>query len=463
MYNISNIPIRKTRLLGSLLFIFENVNLALLVAFVFYLRYGNLVKFSSRWYLVPIFCSVYSVCLFFMEFYNVDFSTTRLRVFARIFMSNIFGVCTIVMISYSFNLDIDKKLLLFWFVSFQLFYPVWRRVFYMIIRKPMTPENIYIVGYDWSVEEIIKETQLVGNPSYIIKGIVTDSDEGPDEIDGIKVIRSKHRMKELAIENSVDKIIVSIYKEMHKDLISQLLECRLIGIDIVELPNFYRRLTGKIPLSHFEEQWIVFSSGFESIRKPVLFKLKRIIDVLISVTGLIIAAPLILITIIAIKLDSPGPVFYVQERLGHNETPFKLYKFRSMAKDAEKSSGPVWASKNDSRISRVGRIMRPTRIDEIPQLINVLKGDMTFIGPRPERPFFVEKLKNEIPYYSLRFAVKPGITGWAQVRYRYGDTIEDALEKLQYDIYYIQNISFVLDIYIILKTIQVVLTGKERE
>ena len=235
-----------------------------------------------------------------------------------------------------------------------------------------------------------------------------------------------------------------------------------MGIEIIELPNFYRRLTGKIPVRHFEEQWIVFTEGFESIKKPVFFKIKRFFDIVISIISIIIAAPLILIAIIAIKLDSPGPVFYVQERLGYNEKPFKLYKFRSMAKDAEMNSGPVWASKNDSRVSRFGKIMRPTRIDEIPQLINVLKGDMAFIGPRPERPFFVEKLKNEIPYYSLRFVVKPGITGWAQVKYRYGDSVEDALEKLQYDIYYIQNISLVLDVYILIKTIQVILTGKER-
>ncbi|RMF93944.1 MAG: sugar transferase [Candidatus Schekmanbacteria bacterium] len=462
MYNISNIPIRKARLLGLLLFIFENFHLALLISFVFYLRHGDIIEFTPRWYLVPIFCTVYSICLYFLEFYNIEFSTTRLRILARILIVNIVGTCAIVMISYSFNLDIDKKFLLYWFVAFQIFYPIWRRVFYMIFRKPMMPENILIVGSDWSVEEIIRETQLVANPSYIIKGIITDIEDGPEEIEGVKVIRTRKALKEIVKEEEVDKIIVSIYKEMHKDLISQLLECRLMGIEIMELPNFYRRLTGKIPLRHFEEQWIVFSEGFENIRKPVLFKIKRLIDIIISIIGLILAAPLILIVMIAIKLDSPGPIFYVQERLGHNEKPFKLYKFRSMVKDAELHSGPVWASKNDSRISRVGKIIRPMRIDEIPQLINVLKGDMTFIGPRPERPFFVEKLKQQIPYYSLRFAVKPGITGWAQVKYRYGDSVEDALEKLQYDIYYIQNISFVLDIYIILKTIQVVLTGKER-
>lgn len=462
MYNISNIPIRKARVLGLLLFIFENVHLAFLISFVFYLRHGSIIEFSPRWYLVPIFCAVYSICLFFMEFYNIDFSTTRLRVFARILMVNVIGSSTLVMISYSFNLDIDKKLLFYWFISFQIFYPLWRRVFYMVIKKPMMPENIYIVGCDWSVEDIIKETQLAGDPSYVIKGIITDSDGGPDEIEGIGVIKTRYSLKDIVKENAIDKIIVSIYKEMHKNLISQLLDCRLMGVEIIELPNFYRRLTGKIPVRHFEEQWIVFSEGFESIRKPVLLKIKRIIDIVISIIGIVIAAPLILIAVIAIKLDSPGPVFYVQERLGHNEKPFKLYKFRSMIKDAEMKSGPVWASKNDSRVSRIGKIMRPTRIDEIPQLINVLKGDMAFIGPRPERPFFTEKLKNEIPYYSLRFVVKPGITGWAQVKYRYGDSVEDALEKLQYDIYYIQNISLVLDVYILIKTIQVILTGKER-
>jgi len=227
------------------------------------------------------------------------------------------------------------------------------------------------------------------------------------------------------------------------------------------MPNFYKKITGKIPIKHVRDSWFIFSSGFESVRNSFVFKVKRIIDVILSLVGLIIAIPLMIIIIILIKIDSPGPVFYVQERIGLNEKPFKLIKFRSMKSDAEKISGPVWAKKNDSRISRVGKLLRPTRLDEIPQLINVLKGEMTFIGPRPERQFFVEKLKKQIPYYSLRFTVKPGITGWAQVKYGYGSTVEDTLEKLQYDIYYIQNISLVLDLYIYFKTIQVMIMSKE--
>jgi len=326
----------------------------------------------------------------------------------------------------------------------------------------MRPENILIVGNDWSVEELIKEINYSRFSSYDIKNILSENNNDPAEIEGVKVINGSYNLKALVKDLSIDKVVVSTYKEMHKDLITELLDCRLMGIEIIELPNFYRKITGKIPVRHFQNSWFIFSNGFERIRKPFVFKVKRIMDIFLTIIGLIIAAPLMVIIAILIKLDSDGSVFYVQERLGLNEKPFKLIKFRSMTKDAEKESGPVWSMKNDSRVSRIGRLLRPTRLDEIPQLLNVLKGEMTFVGPRPERPFFVERLKKQIPYYSLRFAVKPGITGWAQVKYHYGDSVEDALEKLQYDLYYIQNISVILDIYILFRTIMVVLSGKER-
>jgi exopolysaccharide biosynthesis polyprenyl glycosylphosphotransferase len=188
--------------------------------------------------------------------------------------------------------------------------------------------------------------------------------------------------------------------------------------------------------------------------------LKRFADVGVAAVGLILASPLALLTAIAIKLDSPGPILFRQERVGQNEQTFVLYKFRSMCCGAESKTGPVWAEENDPRVTRVGRIMRKLRIDEIPQMFNVLRGDMSFVGPRPERAFFVSSLKESIPYYQLRFAVKPGITGWAQISYGYGANETDAIEKLQYDLYYVKNMSPIFDLQIILETIKVVLLGK---
>jgi exopolysaccharide biosynthesis polyprenyl glycosylphosphotransferase len=187
---------------------------------------------------------------------------------------------------------------------------------------------------------------------------------------------------------------------------------------------------------------------------------KRVIDIVVSATGLVLSAPLALLTSIAIKLDSRGPVLYRQERVGQYERPFVLYKFRSMLADAEAETGPVWATVNDPRVTRVGKIIRTLRIDEIPQMVNVLKGEMSFVGPRPERAYFVDQLKEKIPYYSLRFSVKPGITGWAQILHEYADSEEDAIEKLQYDLYYVKNVSPIFDLQIIIETFKVILFGR---
>jgi exopolysaccharide biosynthesis polyprenyl glycosylphosphotransferase len=187
---------------------------------------------------------------------------------------------------------------------------------------------------------------------------------------------------------------------------------------------------------------------------------KRLIDLGVSAIGLLVSAPISLLTAVAIKLDSPGPILYRQERLGQNEEPFTIYKFRSMLEEAEADVGPVWAVEDDPRITRVGKIIRKLRIDEIPQMINVLKGQMSLVGPRPERPFFVQTLNKKIPYYSLRHSIKPGITGWAQICYTYGDSEKDAIEKLQYDLYYIKNMSALFDLQIIFESLKVILLGR---
>jgi sugar transferase (PEP-CTERM system associated) len=238
----------------------------------------------------------------------------------------------------------------------------------------------------------------------------------------------------------------------------ELVTLRLKGVKIEHCHTFYERLVSKVSIADLQQDWIALSEGFHWNRW-MLF-VKRTCDIAASFLGLVLSAPLSLLTAIAIKLDSPGPVLHHQERVGQNERTFTIYKFRSMVRDAEKTTGPLWASENDPRVTRVGRIIRKLRIDEIPQLVNVLKGDMSFIGPRPERPVFVGRLKEKIPYYYLRFSIKPGITGWAQISYPYGDSEEDAIEKLQYDLYYIKNISPTFDLQIIFETVKIVLLGR---
>ncbi|WP_206602824.1 sugar transferase [Leptolyngbya ohadii] len=256
-------------------------------------------------------------------------------------------------------------------------------------------------------------------------------------------------------------IIVSPSLKLGNQEAKELMQIRFNGIPIYQLPEFYETFWQKLPSAFLRDNWLAFSKGFELVTNRTNFKLKRIIDVLAATFLLLLLSPILLITAIAIRCETPGSIFYSQLRTGQNGIPFRVYKFRSMRQDAEKG-GVQWAQKRDPRVTRVGYWLRLMRIDELPQLWNVLRGDMSLIGPRPERPEFDAKLAAQIPYYNLRYLVKPGITGWAQVLYPYGASIEDAYEKLSYDLYYIKNYSLWLDLQILFKTIRVVFLGKGR-
>ncbi|MBW4687798.1 MAG: sugar transferase [Komarekiella atlantica HA4396-MV6] len=256
-------------------------------------------------------------------------------------------------------------------------------------------------------------------------------------------------------------VIVATPIEFSKQQMQQLMQMRLRGIPIYWLPDFYETLWHKLPSSLLQDQWLAFSAGFNLTPGYLNMKLKRFVDLISAGILLVMLFPLMLLVALAIKLDSPGSIFYSQLRNGLYGKAFRVYKFRSMYQDAEKR-GAQWANKHDPRVTRVGRWLRLLRIDELPQIWNVLCGEMSLIGPRPERPEFDVKLKEVIPYYEVRYLVKPGITGWAQVMYPYGASVEDAYEKLAYDLYYIKNYSFWLDLAIAFKTIRVVLLGKGR-
>jgi exopolysaccharide biosynthesis polyprenyl glycosylphosphotransferase len=249
--------------------------------------------------------------------------------------------------------------------------------------------------------------------------------------------------------------------EFTDETIRTFMEMRLQGTPIYTPPRFYEEFLYKIPPSELEDDWFVFSPGFSLIHKRINLRIKRVIDVVVSALLLLVLSPLMLLVAIAIKLDSRGPVIYSQVRSGLNSEEFEVHKFRSMTTNAEED-GAQWAQDEDPRVTRVGKWLRSLRIDELPQLWNVLKGEMSLIGPRPERPHFDNQLSQKIPYYDLRYLVKPGITGWAQVMHRYGSSEDDAYTKLEYDMYYIKNYSLLLDLAIVMKTIRVVLFGKGR-
>jgi exopolysaccharide biosynthesis polyprenyl glycosylphosphotransferase len=236
---------------------------------------------------------------------------------------------------------------------------------------------------------------------------------------------------------------------------------RLRGTKVYSLPEFFEHFWTKVPPATLVDNWFAFTSGFILLHNQIYPRIKRLSDVILAGSLLLLLSPIMLLSAIAIRLDSRGPIFYSQVRTGLNQCPFRVKKFRSMYQDAE-SRGAQWASERDPRITRVGRFMRATRIDELPQLINVLLGSMSMMGPRPERPEFDRQLEQEIPYYNIRYLVRPGITGWAQVMYPYGASVEDAYEKFSYDLYYLKNYSLLLDLRIVLMTVRVVLFGKGR-
>lgn len=278
-------------------------------------------------------------------------------------------------------------------------------------------------------------------------------------IDKSKIIAKTESLYVIAQKYLVDEIVVGVRDRRGGGLpVDEVLQCKIHGIPVVELSTFFERETGHVQLQSLNPSWIIFSDGFNhgSMRDIT----KRLFDICASSLLLFLTLPLMLITTLLIPLESRGPVLYHQERVGQGGKPFMVLKFRSMRTDAEKSGKPQWAGKNDSRVTRIGALIRKVRIDELPQILNVLRGEMSFVGPRPERPFFVEQLTQKIPYYSYRHNVKPGITGWAQICYPYGASVEDAIEKLQYDLYYTKNHSLFLDLIILFQTMQVILFGQ---
>jgi sugar transferase (PEP-CTERM system associated) len=333
----------------------------------------------------------------------------------------------------------------------------WRLAFNHFAHDPHLEERVLIVGTGQTARLLAQQIGRQQDFAYRLVGFVHES-EGAllvrqhdvlgDAADIDRIVRSRH----------VDRIVVGLSDRRGRLPIEQLLRAKLSGVRVEDATTTYERLTGKILIDDLKPSWLIFSDGFRASRGTRF--LKRMLDLSLSMILAIISAPFVVLTAVAIKLDSTGPMLYSQERVGENGRVFNIYKFRSMRIDAEQAGTPVWARDKDDRATRVGRFIRVTRLDELPQLWNVMRGDMSFVGPRPERPFFVEQLAKESPFYLQRHSVKPGLTGWAQVKYRYGSTVEDAMEKLRYDLYYIKHLSIVFDLTIVLDTVKVILFGK---
>jgi len=335
----------------------------------------------------------------------------------------------------------------------------WRLWVWWVNRNPRFAERILILGTDENAVMLAREVLSRKGSGYEVVGFVGDEPGliGKSLINP-SVVGLFSELEEIVGRYKANRVVVAASdrrKRLPMAALMALKLCREVAIE--ESASFYERLTGKISTEMLRPSWLVFSS--ETSLQRIYTRTTRVLDLVLAITILIAVAPLMLVVTLAIKLDSVGPVLYTQERVGLNRRVFRIVKFRSMQTDAEKD-GAVWASERDPRITAVGRVIRKTRIDELPQLINVILGEMSLIGPRPERPVFVEELEGQIPYYGQRHLVKPGLTGWAQVRYRYGSSVEDAREKLRYDLYYIKNQSPMLDALILFETARIVLFGR---
>ena len=401
------------------------------------------------------------MAFYYSELYAID-QTLSVQELMHRFVTGLGAACIVIgVISYPIP-HFGKSIYFSEMLVLGISLGIWRLGFRRVIKQVAIRTNVLIIGNRPIGKIVAEELYLKRKLGMEVvgfvgaeAGLVTLSYGNPKKVE-IPVF-APVSLAGLVVSLRVDRILLSGMDDFSQRYFRELVNVRAMGVPIEDCHSFYERLSSKIVVVDLPPEWIALSRGFR--RDRFILATKRIIDVIVSFVGLILAVPIALITALAIRLESPGPIFYRQERVGQNDRHFTLTKFRSMADNAEGHRGPVWAAENDPRVTRIGAVIRKLRIDEIPQMINVLKGEMSFVGPRPERPYFVEKLKQNIPYYDLRHSVKPGITGWAQISYRYGDSEQDAVEKLQYDLYYIKHMSPIFDLQIIFESFKVIVFG----
>ena len=321
---------------------------------------------------------------------------------------------------------------------------------YIVIMGVVEKESVIFVGENDYTQDLLESVKKDGQYAFMASLNNTDM-----KVLGKEILEMYKTKKFDVLVDFTDKLLGD------PKLTGKLLQYKLEGLQYYNYLEFYETYENKLPISHLSPKWFLENTGFEIYHNNFNLKAKRLLDLFFAMLIGIFAAPVIILAAIIVKLESKGPIFFIQERIGEGNKKFNIVKFRSMTTDAEKD-GPQWASKNDNRVTKFGKIMRATRIDELPQLWNVLRGEMSFVGPRPEREFFIQQLEKEIPYYNLRHTVKPGLTGWAQVMYPYGASVEDAYRKLQYDLYYIKHHSIPFDVKVLLKTVTIVIFGKGR-
>jgi sugar transferase (PEP-CTERM system associated) len=444
-------------------FLLESLFIFGMVVLGAYLRFlGDIASFSSYeglFFKALLIVTSVQISLYYFDLYDLKIFRNNLELAIRLLQSLGASSILLAVIYYMLpSLIIGRGIFLISLGFMGAAIVFWRMIYNHILKTRQLDQKIMIIGSGSLAKSIANEIIEKADTGFKIVGFITENPERVGEkLVNPSIIGDQSQIFDIARKENVNRIIVALEERRGKFPDAQLLECKMNGMIVEDGIEFYEHLTGRLQVESLRPSSLIFSDGFKKSKLSIW--IKRVTGFTFSLIGLVLLSPFILILALLIKIDSHGSFFYHQERVGENGRVFKLLKFRSMVENAE-ANGPVWADQDDKRITRIGRWVRKWRLDEIPQMINVLKGDMSFVGPRPERPFFVEKLRKEIPFYDQRFYVKPGITGWAQIKYQYGASKEDALEKLKYDLYYIKNLSPLFDLLIIFETIKVVLFGK---
>ncbi|RII27467.1 MAG: glycosyl transferase [Geobacter sp.] len=400
-----------------------------------------------------------------MEVYDLDKNTRKREIIINV----LFGMTTsffLLSLVYYVNpgVILGRGVLIITLGIYAILQTCWHVLYLISHTDQRFSRRVLVLGTGQHAAQI-GDLAASNNRNFSLAGYASCNSSGVNDNERVNlsvpqdlVVGNADDLMGATIQANADTIVVALSERRGVFPLRDVLMCKMNGINVMDAPTFYELVQGKLMLESITPSWIIFSTGFR--RTNVFSVCKRGIDIFLAVVGLLLTLPFFPIIAFAIKLDSRGPVFFKQLRVGNKEKNFMLYKFRTMRQDAEADTGAIWSSKDDPRITKLGKFLRNSRIDELPQLYNVLIGNMSFVGPRPERPEFVEKLKQVIPYYSKRHFIKPGLTGWAQVRYSYGSSVEDAIEKLRYDLYYIKNICPSLDTLIFFETIKVVLFGR---
>lgn len=422
---------------------------------------GHVVPMSQVMFPAAVFSAVMSLLFSFVGLYRRGAITVSLRAtFGRALVALFMGSC-IAYFALRADGSLDYALPLAAYALPMMAFGVIavRSVVYVARRASVGARRVLIVGTGEEAQSVATDLGAAGSARRTIVGFyptATDSSPAGSQALAAPVFAKGLSIDEVVQKYRVDEVIVAVREQRGGGVpMDQLLACRIRGIPVLDLAGFFERAKGEVPTDSLKASWLVYGHGF--VQGGLRTLVKRIFDLISSSVLLVIASPVIVLTAIAIKLESPGPIIYRQERVGLGGRSFMCLKFRSMSTDAEKDGVARWATKNDSRVTRVGAFIRKMRIDELPQLISVLKGEMSLVGPRPERPSFVAQLKEQIPFYDIRHSVKPGVTGWAQVRYSYGASVEDARRKHQFDLYYVKNNSLFLDLLVLVETVSVVL------